>query len=104
MDAQMSRCEAVSQPLRVGGAAASLAVAGFLLALLAFRGPNALGLWSVLAGGAGGLSALVARARWQVLVSSLLVVMAAIPALPGGLGLLFLPSLVLLLLATLLRA
>jgi hypothetical protein len=88
---------ATTWPCRVGGAL-SLVVSVALLISVTVRGlVNGLNLWTIVLGGVAGLLALQPRATGRALVVAVaLLVGAALPALIGGIGWLYLPSLILL--------
>lgn len=83
---------------RVVGGLLAVAVSSALLVFVLARpvGLNPLNSWTVLLGIIGGLVAVrrpVGTGRW---LAALILILALFPALPGGLGLLYLPSLALL--------
>jgi hypothetical protein len=87
----------VRWPARIGGLLA-VAVSVVLLVSVVFRGlVNPLNLWTVLLGAIAGTLALQRRpTRLALFVSIVLLVGAALPALIGGVGYLYVPSIILL--------
>lgn len=74
----------------------ALAVAAALGVVAVARGAvNALTMWTVIAGAAGGILLLARRARATDTLAAVLLFLAAAPAMIGGLGLLLLPSVML---------
>ncbi|HSL12418.1 MAG TPA: hypothetical protein VLA82_13995 [Actinomycetota bacterium] len=60
---------------------------------------NAANLWTLLLGAAGGLLAFLARSKGSLAGATVAITLAALPALVGWVGWLFLPSLVILILS-----
>ncbi len=87
----------VRWPARIGGLLA-VAVSVVLLVSVVFRGlVNPLNLWTILLGAIAGTLALQRRpTRLALFVSIVLLVGAALPALIGGVGYLYVPSIILL--------
>ena len=82
---------------RVGGILA-VAVSSLLLVVVLVRdvGVNPLNGWTIFMGAAGGIIAVDTPTPIRLLCAWLMVFLAAGPALVGGFGLLYVPSLVLL--------
>jgi len=82
---------------RVGGTLA-VAVSSLLLVVVLVRdvGVNPLNGWTIFMGAAGGIIAAASPTRTRIPCAWLMVFLAALPALVGGFGLLYVPSLVLL--------
>lgn len=83
---------------RVTGGGLAVVVSALLLGIVLVRdvGLNPLNGWTVVLGLAGGAVAMTGTRARSVLAAWVMVLLAALPALVGGLGLLFLPSLALL--------
>lgn len=74
-----------------------IAVSSLLLVSLVARGVelNILSGWTIMMGIAGGVVALKAVSRLSLLVAGMSFVLAMLPAMIGGVGFLYVPSLVL---------
>ncbi|MDP9299325.1 MAG: hypothetical protein M3P43_00265 [Actinomycetota bacterium] len=88
---------AVRWPARIGGLIA-VALSAVLLLSVVVRGlVSPLNLWTVILGAGAGTLALQRRpTRLALIVSIVLLVGAALPALIGGVGYLYVPSIILL--------
>lgn len=73
------------------------AASGVLLAVVLVRdvGLNPLNGWTIALGLAGGVLAMRASSLAETVAASVLVLLALVPALVGGFGLVYVPSLVL---------
>lgn len=87
----------VPRAVVVGGWLALAGSAVLLTVAISLDAVNPLTLWTILVGIVGGLVALRGRRRAHSWTAALLVLVAALPALPGGLGFAYAPSLVVLL-------
>ncbi len=86
---------------RVAGWAA-MAVSGFLLAFVLFGsrvGINVGNSLTIFGCGLAGFIAVVARGRWMIVASIILMIVGAAPALIGGVAWLYLPSVLVLVVA-----
>jgi hypothetical protein len=83
----------------IGGLGGWLAVAlsaGLLVWVLARPvGVNLMSAWTIFVGGAAGLWAALRPSLVSLLGAAVLVALAAFPALPGGVGFLYVPSILL---------
>lgn len=75
-----------------GGALALVVAAALSLVVVARDAVNALTLWTVLVGAAAGVLAMRSRGGRGGLVAAAMVMLAALPALFGGLGFLYVPA------------
>jgi hypothetical protein len=91
-------------PARVGGLIAVF-ISVVLLASVVFRHlTNALNLWTIVLGAMGGLLALQQRpTRLGLTLCEIFLLAAALPAVMGGVGFLYVPSILLILAELLLR-
>jgi hypothetical protein len=91
-------------PARVGGLIA-ISLSVLLLGSVVLRHlTNALNLWTILLGAMGGLLALQQRpTRLGLILSEIFLIAAALPAAIGGVGFLYVPSILLILAELLLK-
>ena len=84
----------VSHRLSHAAGLVAIGVSLLLLVVVLVRdvGLNPVNEWTILLGGAAGARAMRAGRRWRVAVALALLVAAALPASPGGMGLLYAPS------------
>ena len=80
----------------------AIAASVLLLAVVLVRdvGVNPLNAWTIVLGGLGGTVALRTSGTGSRLLAGLLLLLAAVPALPGGYAVFFLPSLLLVLIGS----
>ncbi len=78
----------------------AIVVSAFILGFaLARVGINILNAWTIFGCGLAGFIAVVARGRWMVAASVILMIVGAAPAIFGGFAYLYLPSVLILLVA-----
>ncbi len=71
-------------------------ISGFAVARV---GINIFNAWTIFGCGLAGFIAVVARGRWMIAASIILMIVGAMPALIGGFAYLYLPSVLILLVA-----